>query len=56
MENMINWLVELNKTNHVWFAVVTVLIMSGLGALIGSSIEVFFKLLGIKSNKIEIHH
>ncbi|MBF0464435.1 MAG: hypothetical protein HQK88_08570 [Nitrospirae bacterium] len=56
MENLINWLTALNKTNHVWFGVATVVIMSGLGALIGSSIEVFFKVLGIKSNKIEIHH
>ncbi|MBF0343448.1 MAG: hypothetical protein HQL06_04370 [Nitrospirae bacterium] len=56
MENIINWAVELNKNNHVGFALLTVITMAGLGALIGSGIELFFKALGIKYNKIEINH
>ncbi|MBF0336368.1 MAG: hypothetical protein HQL05_00915 [Nitrospirae bacterium] len=56
MENIINWAVELNKSNHVGFAILTVVTMAGIGALIGAGIEVFFKALGIKYNKIEIHH
>ncbi|KJU87501.1 hypothetical protein MBAV_000315 [Candidatus Magnetobacterium bavaricum] len=56
MESIINWVVELNRSNHVGFAIVTVLMMAGLGAFIGAGIELFFKALGIKYNKIEIHH
>jgi hypothetical protein len=56
MENIDKWLVELNKNSHVWFGVVTVVTMSGLGVLIAVTIEIFFKLLGIKGERIEIHH
>ncbi|MBF0606037.1 MAG: hypothetical protein HQL61_00620 [Magnetococcales bacterium] len=56
MENIINWVVELNRSNHLGFALVTVVTMAGLGALIGSGIELCFKALGVKHNKIEIHH
>jgi hypothetical protein len=56
MQNIVNWLTQLNSTNHVGFGLMTVLIMAGLGGLIGSLIELFFKSIGIKSNKIEIHH
>lgn len=56
MESINQWLVELNKNSHVWFGVVTVLTMSGLGILIAVVMEVFFKVAGIKGNRIEIHH
>jgi hypothetical protein len=49
-------LVELNKTDHVMFGLITVAIMAGVGAMIGFSMELVFKGLGIKTNKIEIHH
>lgn len=56
MEGINQWIVDLNKNSHVWFAVVTVLTMSGLGVLIAAAIEVIFKLLGIKGERIDIHH
>ncbi len=56
MEGINQWLVDLNKNSHVWFGVVTVITMSGLGVLIAFVIEIFFKMAGIKGNRIEIHH
>lgn len=56
MEGINQWIVDLNKNSPVWFAVVTVLTMSGLGVLIAAAIEVIFKLLGIKGERIDIHH
>lgn len=56
MEGINQWLVELNKNSHFWFGVVTVITMSGMGALIAASIEVVFKFLGVKGERIEIHH
>jgi len=56
MEGINQWLVELNKNSHVWFGVVTVATMSGLGVLIAVVIELLFKLFGIKGERIEIHH
>ncbi|MCG6551961.1 MAG: hypothetical protein L7F77_06510 [Candidatus Magnetominusculus sp. LBB02] len=56
MENLLTWITELNKTDHTAFAILTVVTMSGIGVVIGSSIELIFKILGIKTNKIEIHH
>ncbi len=56
MEGINQWLVELNKNSQVWFGLVTVLTMSGLGILIAVIIEIFFKLFGIKGRRIEIHH
>ncbi|NTW16249.1 MAG: hypothetical protein HGA41_02160 [Syntrophaceae bacterium] len=56
MESINQWLVDLNKNNHVLFGLVTVVTMSGLGVLIAAAIELLFKLLGIKGERIEIHH
>jgi hypothetical protein len=56
MDSINHWLVDLNKNSHVWFGVVTVVTMSGLGVLIAAFIEVLFKVLGIKGERIEIHH
>jgi hypothetical protein len=50
------WLVETNKTNHLLFAIVTVVTMSGLGVIIAAVTEVIFKVLGVKGERIEIHH
>jgi len=50
------WLVELNKNSHFWFGVVTVVTMSGMGVLIAATIEILFKFLGVKGERIEIHH
>lgn len=56
MEGINQWLVELNKNSHVWFGIVTVISMSGMGVIIAAAIEVFFKLIGIKGERIEIQH
>lgn len=56
MENIMNWVFELNKASHVGFALLTVATMAGIGILIAVIADLFFKALGIKSNKIEIQH
>ncbi len=56
MENIGQWLAELNKNSHIWFGAVTVITMSGLGVLIAATIEILFKFLGVKGERIEIHH
>lgn len=56
MENFGHWLVALNKSNHMGFGMLTVVTMSGLGVIIAATIEVLFKFLGVKGERIEIHH
>ena len=56
MESINQWLVDRNKNNHVWFGIITVITMSGMGVLIAVVVEVFFKMLGVKGKRIEIHH
>jgi hypothetical protein len=56
MENLMNWVIELNKTNHTGFGILTVMTMAGIGIIIAIIAELFFKALGIKSDKIEIQH
>ena len=56
MEGIDKWLVELNKNSHVWYGVVAVVTMSGLGILIATFIEVLFKIIGVKGERIESHH
>lgn len=56
MEGITAWLVELNKGNHVGFGLLTVVTMAGIGGTIAFIAEMFFKALGIKNDKIEIHH
>ena len=56
MESIMQWVVELNKTNHMGFGILTVATMAGIGIIIAVIAELFFKALGIKSDKIEIQH
>lgn len=56
MEGIMNWVVELNKTNHLGFAVLTVVTMAVIGLVMAGLAELFFKALGIKNDKIEIQH
>ncbi len=56
METIWQWLVELNKTDHFGFGMLTVVTMSGLGVIIAATIEILFKFLGVKGKRIEIHH
>ncbi|MCI4625318.1 MAG: hypothetical protein L3V56_05080 [Candidatus Magnetoovum sp. WYHC-5] len=56
LEQIISWVVELNNSNHMGYAFLTVFVMAGIGGLLGVTIELIFKTLGIKSDKIEIKH
>lgn len=56
MEGIMNWVVELNKNSHAGFALLTVVTMAGIGGGIAFIAEMFFKAIGIKNDKIEIHH
>jgi hypothetical protein len=56
MDKVIEWLVDLNKNSHWYFAAMTVLIMATVGLALGGLIELVFKALGIKHDKIEIEH
>ena len=56
METFMNWAAELNKTNHVAFGLIVMGTMVGIGVLMAFLAEMFFKALGIKNDKIEIHH
>ncbi len=56
MQGFNQWLVELNKNSHILFGLVTVITMSGMGVIIAAAIEVLFRFLGVKGERIEIHH
>jgi hypothetical protein len=56
MKTLMDWLVQLNSSSHLSFAVLTVAVMAGLGLAIGTTIELSFKMLGIRYDKIEIEH
>ncbi len=56
MDAISNWLVDLNKNSPIWFGVVTVLTMSGIGVIIAFLTEIILKLFGVKGERIEIHH
>lgn len=56
MESINLWIVEINKTNPILMGIITVVTMAGMGAGIAYGIELIFKILGIKGERIEIHH
>lgn len=56
MESINQWLVEINRNNPLLMGVVTVVTMAVLGAGIAYGVELLYKLLGIKGERIEIHH
>lgn len=56
MEAISQWLVDLNKSSHIGFGILTVLTMSGIGLLIAVVTELLFKMFGVKGERIEIHH
>lgn len=56
MEGLSQWLVELNKSSHIGFGLLTVAVMSGIGLTIAVLTELLFKLFGVKGERIEIHH
>lgn len=56
MEQLGNWIVELNRSHHTGFAILTVLTMVGLGGGIAGVIELFFALIGVRADKPGIRH
>lgn len=54
--DFIAWTTHLNETNRLAFALVTVVVMAGVGIFFATVTEVIFKVLGIKSGKGEHHH
>lgn len=56
MAGIMQWVAELNQSNHVGFGVLTVATMAGIGVVIAAIAEVVFKALGVKTDKIEIQH
>lgn len=56
MEGLNQWLMDLNKNSLVWFGAVTVLTMSGIGVAIAAVTEIIFRMIGVKGERIEIHH
>lgn len=56
LADFIAWTTHLNETNRFAFALVTVVVMAGVGILFAAITEVVFKLLGIKAGKPEHHH
>lgn len=52
----IAWTTHLNETNRLAFALVTVVLMAGVGIVFAALAEVVFKVLGIQSGKGEHHH
>jgi len=53
MKALMDWLLHLNNEHHWGFAVLTVVVMTGLGVVIGGGIEFGLKALGIGCDKIE---
>lgn len=51
MENIINWIVELNVNHHIGFALLTVAVMASVGSAIAILTELIFVATGIKSDK-----
>lgn len=56
MKALFEWLVELNRTNHVGFGILTVASMAALGGIIAVVTDLLFTALGIRTDKIEIQH
>lgn len=55
MEQLINWIVALNRSHHTGFAVLTVFTMIGFGCIVAFLIELIFMAIGIRADKPEIH-
>jgi len=56
MEHIISWIVELNKTNHLGFAFLTVLVMALVGSSIALLIELVFAVMGVRSGRSKSRH
>lgn len=56
MDAFVRWMVELNRSNHVGFGVLTVACMAGIGGVMAVLADLVFTALGIRSDKIEIQH
>ncbi len=56
MDAIFQWIVDLNRNDHVSFGLLTVASMSGIGVLIAFVAEMVFAALGIRSDRIDIQH
>ncbi len=54
MEQWLAWLVDLNRSHHTGFALLTVATMIGFGGLIAGVIELILAVVGITADKPEI--
>jgi len=52
----IQWTTQLNQTNHVGFAVVTVLTMAAIGIGLAGTAELIIRRLAAHSGATEHHH
>lgn len=52
----LEWTTQLNQTNHLGFAIVTVLTMAGVGIGIAVLAEVLLKLFGAARSGAPEHH
>lgn len=55
METLSQWLVELSRNNRLAFALVTVAVTGVTGVMIAAFIELLFKVLGIRTDRIDSH-
>ncbi len=51
MEHVSHWIIELNRSNHTAFAILTVIVMVGLGCLLAGLLDIVFSVIGIKADK-----
>ena len=51
MEFLYSWVVELNRSHHAGFALLTVLVMFGLGGSIAFLTELIFMTAGVKAER-----
>jgi hypothetical protein len=55
MDRLINWITDLNRSNHTGFALLTVMTMVSFGGLIAGLIELIFAALGIRWDRSGNH-
>lgn len=56
MSAIVDWIVELNRSNHAGFGFLTVATMAAIGGIMAVLADLVFTALGIRSDKIEIQH
>ena len=54
MEQLMHWIVDLNLSHHLEFAILTVLTMVGMGVVLSSFIELLFIVVGMRSRRSKL--